>query len=74
MNDELLVKYLLGEAGSAERDSVDQWIKASLDNSRYFKHFQLIWETSKQVMIPPTVNADEAWLRFKKERRRNTQL
>ena len=82
MNDELMVKYLLGEANSEERMVVDQWIKASPENSRYFTHFQLIWETSKQLVIPPTVNADEAWLRFQQRtekkpavvRRMNTSL
>ncbi|MBC7827859.1 MAG: FecR family protein [Chitinophagaceae bacterium] len=64
MNDELLVKYLLGEANPAERMAVDQWIDASQENTRYFDHFQLIWETSKQLVIPPTVNAEDAWLRF----------
>jgi ferric-dicitrate binding protein FerR (iron transport regulator) len=64
MNDELLVKYLLGEATSAEIKSVEQWVNASLENSRYFNHFQLIWETSKQLVVPPTINTDEAWQRF----------
>jgi len=64
MTDELLVKYLLDEALSAERKTVESWIHASAANRRYFNHFQLIWETSKQQVIPPTVNTDEAWQRF----------
>lgn len=64
MNDELLVKYLLAEATPAERTAVDHWINASPENKRYFNHFQLIWETSKQLVIPSTVNADDAWKRF----------
>ena len=64
MNDELLVKYLLEEASVVERDAVDHWIKAKPENKKYFNHFQLIWETSKQLVVPSTVNADEAWRRF----------
>ena len=64
MNDELLVKYLLGEASTVERHAVEQWINADSKNKRYFNHFQLIWETSKQLVIPPTVNVDDAWQRF----------
>jgi transmembrane sensor len=65
MSDELLVKYLLGEAGTVERHEVEQWINASPVNKKYFDHFQLIWETSKQLVIPATVDADEAWQRFR---------
>ena len=64
MNDELLVKYLLDEASVVERDTVDRWINAKPENKKYFNHFQLIWETSKQFVVPSTVNADDAWRRF----------
>ena len=65
INDEVLVKYLLGEASVFERTAVEYWINAKPENQKYFKHFQLIWETSKMVVIPPDVNADDAWKRFK---------
>jgi ferric-dicitrate binding protein FerR (iron transport regulator) len=64
MNDELLVKYLLDEASVVERDAVDRWINAKPENKKYFNHFQLIWEASKQFVVPSTVNADDAWKRF----------
>ncbi|MGZ5135441.1 MAG: hypothetical protein ACXWCG_09840, partial [Flavitalea sp.] len=64
MDDELLVKYLLAEASVDEKKMVNEWISASAENRRYFTHFQLIWETSKQVVIPPTVSTDDAWQRF----------
>ena len=66
MNDELLVKYLLGEVTIAERNAVDRWINAKPENQKYFNHFQLIWETSKQMVIPSSINADDAWERFQK--------
>ena len=64
MNEELLVRYLLGEASVEERNSVDRWINAKPENKKYFNHFQLIWETSKQLVIPSSVNEDDAWKRF----------
>jgi ferric-dicitrate binding protein FerR (iron transport regulator) len=64
INDELLVKYLLAEATPGERQAVDHWVNISAENKKYFQHFQLIWETSKQLVIPSTVNADDAWKRF----------
>ena len=65
INDEILVKYLLGEANQFERSAVERWINAKPENEKYFNHFQLIWETSKTVVIPPGVNTDDAWKRFK---------
>ena len=64
IDDELLVKYLLGEANSAEKIAVDNWIKLNAENEKYFSHFQLIWEASKSITIPSTVNAEDAWKRF----------
>ena len=66
IDDELLVKYLLAETNAVERHAVLQWIGASPENQKYFDHFQLIWETSKQIAIPPGINADDAWRRFQK--------
>lgn len=63
--DELLVKYLLGEATTAEQETVKQWIQAGNHNRKYFEHFELIWQQSKQLEARSTVNVDDAWARFK---------
>lgn len=64
MTDDLLVKYLLGEATAAEQEDVQEWIGASPDNHRYFEHFRLIWEKSAQIVKTSIVDEDEAWKRF----------
>lgn len=64
IDDELLAKYLLGEAETAEQEAVKTWITLNPANQKYFEHFQLIWETSKQIQIPATINTDDAWKRF----------
>lgn len=64
MNDELLVKYLLGELIPGEKVSVERWINASPANRKYFEHFQLIWETSKKIAVPSSINEENAWKRF----------
>lgn len=63
--DELLVKYLLGEASAAEQAQAEQWIQASAENRRYYEQFKLIWEQSRKLAVNSTVNEDEAWQRFK---------
>lgn len=65
IGDELLVKYLLGEATTEEQALAAQWIEASDANKRYFENFKLIWEHSRKLAVTSTVNEEEAWLRFK---------
>ncbi|WP_256012489.1 FecR domain-containing protein [Desertivirga xinjiangensis] len=64
MNDELLVKYLAGEASPEEAASAEQWIQSSKENSRYFEHFKLIWDNTEQAVMSSTVSGDAAWERF----------
>jgi ferric-dicitrate binding protein FerR (iron transport regulator) len=65
INDELLVKYLLGEATSSEEAAVQQWIGASPENARYAEHFRLIWEESKKLGVHSTADENKAWERFR---------
>jgi len=62
--DELLVKYLLGEADGSERQAVEVWLRAEEENSRYFEGFKTIWEESKVIQSVTAVDENEAWKRF----------
>lgn len=64
MNDELLVSYLLGEAPPPLRSRVEQWIRSDSAHQRYFDHFQLIWNMSRQIKLPPSISEEDAWQRF----------
>ena len=64
MSDDVLVKYLLGEATAEERDEVSKWIAASSANPKYFNDLKVIWDESKHLEARTTVNANEAWERF----------
>lgn len=64
MNDDLLVKYLLGEASAGERAAVEQWVAEDIGNRRYFDHFRLIWEESKKLAATSTADENQAWQRF----------
>ena len=65
MTDDLLVSYLLGEADDPTRNIVEQWIIETPANQKYFEHFRIIWEASKEIKIPDTVDENAAWQRFK---------
>jgi transmembrane sensor len=63
--DDLLVKSLLDEATVAEQMEINQWLSDSDDNLRYFEHFELIWQQSKELEIRSIVDENAAWKRFK---------
>lgn len=67
MNDDILVKYLAGEASSGEKEIVEGWLRKDEENRRYFGHFQTIWQESEA--LADTSNADEnaAWDRFREK-------
>lgn len=62
--DDLLVKYLLDEAMPEEKRAVDEWLAADDTNRRYYDHFKLIWEQSKNLAAQSHVDTDAAWQRF----------
>ena len=63
--DELLVKYLLGEASESEVQNVASWIAENSGNRRHFEQIKLIWDASKGREIQSTIDTDAAWERFK---------
>ena len=65
--DELLVKYLLAEATQAEQEEISIWIAASGDNKRYYEHFKLIWERSRELAATSSVDENDAWQRFQQK-------
>ncbi|WP_127130470.1 FecR domain-containing protein [Pseudoflavitalea rhizosphaerae] len=64
ISDDLLVKYLLGEASAGEREEVEHWIGASPDNLRYYEQFKFIWDESQELAAKSSVNENDAWKRF----------
>jgi transmembrane sensor len=64
MSDDVLVKYLLGEATAAEQNDVQDWVNADAANSKYFDQFKTIWDESKKLEAQSTVSTEAAWGRF----------
>jgi len=63
--DDLIGKYLAGEASNAERDEVEGWILASDGNKVYFDQLSLIFERSKSIKENLKFDTDSAWLKVK---------
>lgn len=62
MDDDLVVKYLAGEASPAEVLLVDEWVAASENNRKVFNDFKLIWDQSP--ITERNVNKDDAFIRL----------
>jgi ferric-dicitrate binding protein FerR (iron transport regulator) len=65
IDDTLLVKYLLDESSDSEKHTVEEWMHAHSDNQKYFDHFKLIWEESKQLAALSTIDEEASWQRFR---------
>jgi transmembrane sensor len=78
VNDDMLVKYLLGEADATEVGQVQAWINSHPANRKHFDQFKLIWDESKKLSNQTTITTDAAWGRFqeriKNEEQSSTQV
>ncbi len=64
INDDLLVKHLLGEATAEEQAEVKAWVNESNNNRKYYNDFKLIWDNSKSPAAASTIDENAAWGRF----------
>lgn len=62
--DDLIAKYLTGEATADEMSYVDTWVLENESNRRHFDHFRVIFSQSTQSRVQP-FNADVAWEKVK---------
>jgi transmembrane sensor len=63
--DDLLIKYVLGEATPEERVLVDQWLAADGGNRAQYEQFRMLWSISRQTAAPVTRNSGAALQRFR---------
>ncbi len=66
INNDLLVKFLLGETDADEKLLVENWLKAEGSNRAFLEHLKIIWDQSSELNDSCPVSEEEAWLRFKR--------
>ncbi|HLT73534.1 MAG TPA: FecR domain-containing protein [Ohtaekwangia sp.] len=59
--DDLIGKYLAGEASEHERDTVSLWVRQSDENERYFNQLRTIFDKAAAVKDVPEFDVDAAW-------------
>lgn len=67
VNDDLLAKFLAGEANSTESEAVNDWILDSEKNENYFFEAQKAWEKASRNKAFRKVNTDSAWQKFQEQ-------
>jgi len=63
--DDLIGKYLAGEAGADEAAWVESWAKADERNQRYFDQLKTIFQKAGEVKEYQTFDTDAAWNKLK---------
>ncbi|WP_236976013.1 FecR family protein [Membranihabitans maritimus] len=72
MNDEILIRHLLGETSEKENKSISAWINANPEHKKQYNHIRHIWETSKSLPYKSNIDPDSAWIRFQEKRSYNS--
>src|ERR1700754_1595957 len=68
MSEDILIKYILGEASDSEGQEVETWIAASNANAKKFEDVTIILETSRRLAQVSPLSETEAWDKFKVKR------
>src|SRR5690606_5161244 len=64
MNDDLLVKYLAGDADEEERDRVDRWLQDEAHAEEY-NRVERVWMESGRLGSAADIDEHAAWERFR---------
>jgi ferric-dicitrate binding protein FerR (iron transport regulator) len=64
IDDDLLVKYLIGEVTPAEYVQVEEWIAASDANRKHYVDFKLIWDQNQEAATNNNMDKDAAHTRL----------
>lgn len=64
IDDDLLVKHLLGEASPEEEQAVIEWMNENATHREYYSQFKKIWDQSKALAAESSIDVSKAWERF----------
>jgi len=64
VNEDLLIRYIVGEASDKEKARVEEWISESEAHEKKYRSLRLIWDTSEKLASRTVVDENLAWQRF----------
>jgi len=67
IDEELLVRFIVGETTVNETEKVEKWIHSSPENNARFEELNKVWSASNdhKSVLPAEVDADAAWDKLK---------
>lgn len=65
MSEDILIKYLLGEANAVEKMETEIWVTADLKNAKKLDDLRIILEASRKLAVSSPLNEEQAWSNFK---------
>ncbi len=65
MKEDLIVKYLVGEAEPHEVYMIEEWRKLDVNNEKQFQTIKTIWDESFHLKNEKDFNTDRAWSQVK---------
>ena len=66
--EDLLIKYVMGEATREEMAQVERWLEADAANRRLYEEYKTVWLLSRQTAMRESAepaDTGEAWQRFR---------
>lgn len=66
--EDLLIKYIVGEADKQEQQELEDWMAADPENRKAYERIRTIWENSKMPGATAAPDVHAAWERFKVKR------
>lgn len=64
MKEEWIIAYLNSDCSYEERETVENWIRASAENRKYFEELKLIWEHSRIDYSDYRPDLEKSWDRI----------
>jgi len=68
INDDLLIRYLLGETTPTEEQEINIWLQASSANAKKLEQFRFLLESSKELAKDSPADEGDQWQKFKARR------
>ena len=67
LNEEIIIKYLLGNITSEELDKLEHWLESDARNKQTFEKFKAAWLVSESGTTYATHGKNEVWNKIKKK-------
>lgn len=72
--EDLIIKYIVGEASTEEKKQLANWLQASKDNQALMDSYQKTWEASRQAKNVSPKNTEAAWQQFQSKINEHTAV